>query len=228
MVDTVQTGKPIDFSIMPAFRCNLHCWFCMYDCGPDNHMVLDYDKTKKFLELFDWSQINACGFYGGEPSIDMPLYDRFIQLIPKGINRFVISNGSWSTDMDQTRAFIKWCASNEFYLIVSSTPEHIRFQHRSFLENLEKDFHGAIELKKPDEIHAQGRAIGDPRASTDCKLTCQRLDRNIRLGLKPDGDIIFQNCHGEYHVIQTYNDPFDGILERTIKVVAECFVRKVR
>lgn len=222
MVATKQTGKPIDFSIMPSFRCNLRCWFCMYDASPENQQILDYEKTKLFLAQFDWSQINAFGFYGGEPSIDMVLYDEFVHLVPGDIPKFVITNGTWSKDYGSTEDFLKWCVKRRFHIIVSSTPEHIQHQHRSFLENLAKAFDGAIELKPPDEIHAQGRAKGHEGIENNCKLTCQRADRNIRLGLKPDGNIVFQNCHGEYHIIQTYNDPFDGMLERTQQIINQC------
>jgi hypothetical protein len=194
----------------------------MYDCSPDNNLELDYDKTKTFLSQFNWGMINAFGFYGGEPSINTDLYDKFIELVPDNINRFVISNGVWSNDYTETSRFIKWCVKHRFYLIVSSTPEHIQHQHRSFLEKLVNEFDGAMELKKPDEIHAQGRARNIEGVVSDCKLTCQRTDRNVRLGLKPDGNIVFQNCHGEYHIIQTYRDSFDGILDRVQITVENC------
>lgn len=226
MVKTKQNGKPIDFSIMPSFRCNLECWFCMYNCSPDITHELDYEKTKLFFAQFDWSIINAFGFYGGEPSISMPLYDKFIALVPQNIPKFVITNGHWSNYTGATSEFLKWCAFHQLYIIVSSTTEHIKYQWRSFLENLAKEFPGVMELKEPDEIHAQGRARGKPGVINDCKISCQRTDRNIRLGLKPDGNIVFQNCHGEYHVIQTYEQPFDGILERTKKIVEECIALK--
>ena len=225
MVETAQTGKPIDFSIMPSFHCNLRCWFCMYDASPDNHMELDFDKTKAFLERFDWSMINAFGFYGGEPYIEMPLYNKFIALIPENIQRFVITNGTWSINFEETQTFLHWCNKNRFHVIVSGTPEHITYQNRLFLKNLEEEFHGSLELKPADEIHAQGRASKFDGVQHDCKFTCQRTDRNIRLGLKPDGNIVYQNCHGEYHIIQTYNEPFAGILERTEKVKSECYQR---
>lgn len=223
MVETTQTGKPIDFSIMPSFRCNLRCWFCMYNAGPDgHHETLDYEKTKSFLSQFDWNMINAFGFYGGEPSINTDLYDKFIDLVPERIKKFVITNGTWSVSPKYTEMFINWCALHQFHIIVSSTPEHVKYQHRSLLVNLEKEFHGAIELKKPDAIHAQGRAKGKTGVISDCGMTCQRSDRNIRLGLKPSGDIVYQNCHGEYHIIQTYLEPFEGIIERTQEVVKKC------
>ena len=222
MVKTKQSGNPIDFSIMPSFRCNLRCWFCMYNSSPDIEQELDYRKTKLFLSQFDWSQINAFGFYGGEPSIDMPLYDKFIKLVPSDIPKFVITNGTWSRNEKDAIEFLKWCTRYNFYVIISSTPEHIKYQRRSFLESLAGRFNEMIELKKPDEIHAQGRAKGKIGVVSDCKGTCLRTDRNIRLGLKPDGNIVFQNCHGEYHIVQTYKQPFNGILDRTKSIVEEC------
>jgi hypothetical protein len=216
MVKTPQTGKPIDFSIMPSFVCNLQCWFCMYDCGPHNKIELNYNKTVEFLKQIDWSLINMCGFYGGEPSINIPMYEKFIKLIPDNLPRFVITNGTWSTDVIKRTNFINWCIYNKLWIIISSTSEHIKYQNRTWLEAFAKEMNKAVNnfivLKEPDEIHAQGRAKNYPNVVNFCKFACQRPDRNIRLGLKPDGDIVYQNCHGEYHIVQTYEDKFDGIL----------------
>lgn len=228
MVKTIQTGKPIDFSIIPSFRCNLNCWFCMYDCGPDNKTTLDYYKTLEFIMTFDWSQINAFGFYGGEPSIEMELYDDFIAMIPKDIYKFVITNGSWSTNSKKAVDFLRWCHLHSFHVIVSGTPEHVLNQNRSFLEELHDACPDGLELKKPDEIHAQGRAANHDWVEKDCKFTCRRTDRNMRLGLRPDGKVIFQNCHGEYHTVQTYNEPFDGIYERAKKIADNCYESRIK
>jgi hypothetical protein len=202
----------------------------MYDCSPENQTILDYEKTKQFLEGFDWTMINIFGFYGGEPSINTELYDKFIALIPKNTPKFVITNGTWSTSKDETDKFLEWCFKNQMWLIVSSTPEHIKHQRREFLEilsrNLNKEVPGFMVLKDPDEIHAQGRARNYPDIPKDCKLSCRRTDRNTRLGLKPDGNVVFQNCHGEYLTVQTYEQPFEGILERTQRMVAECLLTK--
>jgi hypothetical protein len=198
----------------------------MYDASPENELELDYEKTKSFLSKFDWSMINICGFYGGEPSVSRELYDKFIDLIPNNIPRFVITNGSWSTSRIETHNFLMWCCRNRLYPIVSSTSEHIKYQDRLFLENLAINLKGALELKLPDEIHAQGRAKNFQNIINDCKKSCLRTDRNIRLGLKPDGNIVFQNCHGEYHIVQNYEDEFDGILERTNKIKEDCLKNK--
>lgn len=224
----------IDLAIMPSFECNLKCWFCMYDCGPDNKQVLDYEKTKKFLSKVDWGLVNACGFYGGEPSINMELYQKFIDLIPgydgkRYIYRFTITNGSWSLlDREKKWEFVKWCINNYLQIIISSTPEHIKHQDRMFLESYaracNKTSPNFIVLKEPDEIHAQGRAKEDPRAKQNCEIKCQDKSRNIRLGLKPDGNVVFQNCHGEYHIVQTYEDEFDGIVERVNRIVEKCLL----
>lgn len=226
MVKTLQhPTKPIDFSIMPSFHCNLHCSFCMYDAGPDNHTRLNYDKTKLFLAKIDWSVINACGFYGGEPSIDMGLYQQFIDLIPKNTQRFVITNGTWSSDANHAAEFLYWCTVNKLRMIVSSTQEHIVHQDREFLQKLAAVSGGNLELKKPDEIHAQGRAKDLIGIKSNCQSACMRTDRNTRLGIKPDGNIVYQNCHGEYHIIQSYEEPFMGILNR-VKIKVDNCLRK--
>jgi hypothetical protein len=193
----------------------------MYDCSPDDTRQLDLLKTAKFLREFDWSQINACGFYGGEPSINMDLYDRFISLVPPDIPKFVITNGTWSNNLESTMSFLRWCFKHRFYVIISSTEEHLAHQRRLLLEELVKQTSG-MELKKPDAIHAQGRAKGHHGIINDCAFTCLRTDRNIRLGLKPDGNIVYQNCHGEYHIVQTYNDHFNTLLKNTSDIVSAC------
>jgi hypothetical protein len=198
----------------------------MYDASPDNHMTLDFEKTKVFLNQFDWSMINAFGFYGGEPSIEMSLYDKFIKLVPENIQKFVITNGTWSKSEIDTLNFIKWCVKHQFHVIVSGTPEHQLHQARQFLEAYAPETNGALELKPADEIHAQGRAKVYPNIQSDCKMACQRTDRNIRLGLKPNGDVVFQNCHGEYHIVQTYNDPFAGIIEKVQVIKESCVAQR--
>lgn len=229
MVQTlIQTGRPIDFSFIPSFKCNLECWFCMYDCGPDNPIKLDYNKAAAFASQIDWSMINGVGFYGGEPSIEMELYDKFIALVPDNINKFVITNGTWSTNINKTFKFLDWCVLHKFYVIVSGTPEHTKYQDRSLLEDIQADHPKELLLKKPDEIHAQGRAAGIEGVNNDCEFTCQRKDRNMRLGLRPDGRIIFQNCHGEYITVQTYENPFIGMYERAKQLYQRCYkVRKL-
>ena len=198
----------------------------MYNASPENNQILDLEKTKAFLSQFDWKLINAFGFYGGEPSIDTELYNKFVVLVPTNIPKFIITNGTWSKNLEETIKFLNWCARNRFHIIISSTPEHIKFQDRHFLEMLAKEPNSGIELKAADEIHAQGRAKNLEGIISDCKLTCQRTDRNLRLGLKPDGNIIFQNCHGEYHTVQSYSEPFKGIIQRTQKIASECLKTK--
>ncbi len=215
----------IDFAIMPSFECNLHCWFCMYDCGPSNHQTLDFVKTKAFLAKFDWRRIHGVALYGGEPSINTGLYDRFLALLPppvSGVERYVITNGSWSMNERSTMRFLEWCLDRRFReIIVSSTPEHVAHQDRSVLTFWAERVSG-LWLKPPDQIHAQGRAAGVPGVPTFCKRSCEHDTRNMRLGLKPDGKIVYQNCHGEYHVIQTYDDPFEGMIEQAERTQQDC------
>lgn len=72
----------VDLSIMPSLECNLSCTFCMYSAGPNNFLTLDVEQTHRFLETVDWDIVPVCGFYGGEPSVDMELYDIFVNMIP--------------------------------------------------------------------------------------------------------------------------------------------------
>jgi len=221
-----QMTKPkIDFSIMPSLQCNLQCSFCMYDAGPDNTLELDYDKTAAFLSTFDWDLISQFGFYGGEPFMDLPLYQKFIDLVPKGIPRFIISNGTWSRDYNDMTAFVEFLCKNRFYLIVSGTEEHTPYQNRKVLELLSKNRGSAMRIKGADVIHAMGRASG---LVNTCEGFCQLDDRPMRLAIHPSGNVIFQNCHGEYPVVQSIDEPFEDIYYRAVQVSISCYKQKTK
>jgi len=209
----------IDFSIMPSLRCNLQCSFCMYDAQLYETDVLDYARAANFIDQWKWEDINAVGFYGGEPFINLPLYQNFIDLIPFYIPKFIISNGSWSTDLGLTIEFLHFLQKNELFLIVSGTKEHTPFQNREVLEILYNEHSEAMRLKSEDVIHEMGR--GKPE-HTCCGAFCQYDKRVMRLAIHPSGNIIYQNCHGNYPIVQTIDDPYEGIYERALAVAEKC------
>ena len=191
----------------------------MYDAGPDNDAVLDLEATRRFLGTVDWDRVNSCGFYGGEPSVDLPVYQRFVDLIPAETPRFVITNGSWSTGpIGQIMEFLKFCADNHMGIVVSGTPEHREHQDRNVLEALAAESEG-IRLKGDDRIHAMGRAA---RESWTCGFRCQGYTIPTRLAVMPGGDIIFQNCDGVYPVVQRYEQTFVGIGPRIVDAHRRC------
>lgn len=219
----VRTGqnmdlKKVDFSFIPSLRCNLRCPFCMYDASPDNDLTLNHNKTKLWLETVDWERIGSWGFYGGEPSIDRPLYDRFMDLIPKTIPKFLITNGAWSSSAHATLEFWEWmnerALTEPLRIVISGTPEHRKFQRASLIQSISK-WEGVV-VKGDDDIHPMGRAYkGDLWM---CSKKCTWHDQPIRLGIFPTGHIILQNCDGAYPVIGTYDEPFDSLFNKAVKV----------
>ena len=212
----------VDFSIIPSYRCNLKCWFCMYDASPENTSTLDYSLAKKFIETIDWEIINSVGFYGGEISIDMPLYQSFLDLIPKDKPRFAITNGSWTRNLDICLKFLDFITENRIRTKVSCTPEHIKFQNVDLLKKFQEASNGNIFIKENDDT--KGRLLSMGRLSArpfECTQKCRNMSRPVvdgelpayRMALEPSGEIILQSCDGRYPVIGSYNDTFDDVLK---------------
>lgn len=194
----------------------------MYSSGPDKKDTLDFEKTAKFIKTIDWSMINQIGFYGGEVSINLDLYKNFIDSLPdeaKQKRKFTITNGVWSDDLDKTYDFMNFCIDYDLYLIISGTPFHKQFQDIERLEFLKETFPTCIRLKGDDIIHPMGRASIE---NWSCTKKCMTYEVPTRLGLFPNGDILFQNCDGVYPVVQTYNETFVGITKRINKLKGAC------
>ena len=217
--------KAIDLSFIPSLECNIECPFCMYNASPSNTDKLDFEKTKTFIETINWDLINSIGFYGGEPSINIPLYQKFINLIPSHISKFTISNGTWSNSLDDTTNFFEFLIINNLYLVISGTPYHKEHQNLMTLKLLKDEFPDYIRLKGDDQIHPMGRA---EQPNWACTNKCHPLNIPIRLGLFPNGNILFQNCDGVYPVVQTYLDPFNDIIEKVNIVKKECSVKNYK
>jgi len=223
MVDIYNAGI-IDFSFIPSLKCNIECPFCMYNSGPNNKMELDFEQTIKFTSTIKWPLINSIGFYGGEPSINIGLYQKFIDLIPKDIPKFIISNGSWSTELYKTLDFLNFLKINNFHLVISGTPYHKKFQNERRLLILKDLYPKNITLKGDDIIQPMGRAYF---SDWKCTKKCEHMENNpIRLGLFPDGNILFQNCNGQYPIVQTYFDSFVDIIEKVNIIKNECVKKR--
>lgn len=209
-----------DFSIIPSYECNLQCWFCMYECSPYNHKELDYAQTKKFLETVNWLDIASFGFYGGEMSINLPMYQKFIDLIPEWIPKFAITNGAWSKDTFQTVKMFDFIRKNNLRVKVSNTPDHRRYQDIRLLDRLEKHTNGQIYVKANDDT--KGRLLSMGRLShlpVECTKRCNNLsapmngnEKVCRMALEPSGDIILQSCDGRYPVVGNYQMTFEQVI----------------
>lgn len=200
----------VSFSFIPSLKCNNKCSFCMYGASPDNTLALNYEMVEWWMKTVDWDKVVGWGFYGGEPSIEMGLYQRFFELVPEDVPKFVITNGTWSTDYEKTTKFLKWCAG-KFHIIVSGTLEHRAKQDVGFVHALVKTFKGAITYKdKDEEMHPMGRLAQENWA---CTKKCLWHEQPIRLGIFPTGHIILQNCDGVYPIVghigkDTFDDAF--------------------
>lgn len=209
----------IDLSIIPSLECNIECPFCMYDAGKDKKDILDIGKTRKFLETVHWDRVNSCGFYGGEPTINLPLYQKFIDLVPKGMKKWIITNGTWSTDFDKMEEALRFFGDNDMYVIVRGAEYHRKFQSREMLQWLKRYHPDSIRLKGADVIHPMGRAKDN---GAECTRKCGSYAVPTRVGVFPNGYILFQNCDGRYPVIQTYEESFVGIMSRVQDTIRAC------
>jgi len=209
MVDIFETQKKnmVDFSIIPSLRCNLRCSFCMYDATSDKKDTIDASRLLPFLSTINWNQIHGVGFYGGEISIDLPLYQYWMDQIPLEIPKFTITNGTWSASAFRTARFIEFCVSNDLQVFISSTPEHTRYQHQF---NIQKALvHSRFHIKEDDtrdNLLPMGR---NTQKNQKCTQKCRNFLGPIRLAAMPNGTIIWQRCDGIYPVVGTIDEPFD-------------------
>jgi hypothetical protein len=220
MVEIRKSNKhKFDFSIIPSLECNLECPFCMYNSGPSMLQELDIIKTKKFLDTVDWTMINSFGFYGGEPSINLPLYQNFMDLIPSDIPKFIITNGSWSNEVINCLQFLNFAHKNKLHVVISGTSYHKLFQNKELLKDFKELCTDAFTLKGGDTIIPMGRAS---KENWECTNKCVRYDCATRVGLFPGGSIVFQNCDGVYPHVQTYEEPFNVITLNIEKTINKC------
>ncbi len=203
-----------DLSIIPSYECNLRCSFCMYSCSPQNRNELATWMCEEFFEsINDWSLVYNMGFYGGEPSINPAMYQKFIDLAPAEIPKFTITNGSWSVSRKKTDDFLSFCNANRLRVFVSSTSEHKSYQEASVIAFLKKT--GRIQVKEPDTIHPMGRAA---RADWSCTKKCTWHRQPTRMALTPEGGVIFQNCNGVYPLLGGYHEGFTVLLDRAADI----------
>lgn len=217
--EDVRDLTKVSFSFIPSLKCNNRCSFCMYGASPENNLTLDYTNVVRWMASVEWGKVIGWGLYGGEPSIDMELYQKYYELLPRGLPKFVITNGTWSKDADSATKFLRWCAG-KFHIIVSGTPEHRENQNVVFIQELAKSFDGAITYKdEHEEMHPMGRLA---REGWACSRKCVWHEQVMRLGIFPTGHIILQNCDGVYpvvgHIEKTpFNEAFEeGVSIRTI------------
>jgi len=211
-----------DCSFIPSYECNLKCWFCMYDCGPDKKEVLDIDKAKYFVNRLDFDKIHMFGFYGGEISINQKLYQQFINLVPLNKPKFTITNGSWSKDKIETRKFLEFAFRNNLMIKVSRTPNHVKYQNKDVIWALNRTHLYNVYLKENDDTQSRLLPMGRLKnRSFSCTRKCTRIpDKNLyRIAMEPNGNVIFQNCDGVYPVVGKWYNSLEEIEKRICNII---------
>lgn len=210
-------------SFIPSLRCNEECTFCMYKAGPKNNIQLDFNLAKYFVKTVDWEKICGWGFYGGEPFIEMDLYQQFYKLIPENIPKFIITNGLWSKSKNDTDKFLYWCANNKFRVVISScTKEHRNHQDLKIIKKL-SHLEGIHVKFKEEELHPMGRNF---YGTVCCTEKCIWHKQPIRIGLFPTGHVLLQNCNGVYPIISHIKEGFITAFNNAVRVrqngISEC------
>ena len=170
--------------------------------------------------------IASFGLYGGEVGVALTGFGACMDLATSFAEkpRFVITNGSWSTDLARATEFIEFVSKHRCHVVVSGTPEHRKHQDRNVLESWKEEQPDSITLKpKEENFHAMGRLEGKMRFS--CSRKCMWWKKASRIAVQPDGTIIFQNCDGVYPVVGSLSEPFEVIKKRVSLMKARGFDR---
>jgi len=217
-----ENPRMYDLSFMYTLRCDLKCPFCMYDSGPDVWDSMNMPMLDNWLWTVDPNLIASFGLYGGEPGVDLEGFGYCLQMAKRIIGErpsFVITNGTWSTSMEKTDVFLRWCSDNGLFVVVSGTPFHRKTQDREILETLVQLYPTAMRLKPEHENFIPMGRLGHNEVA--CTVKCRSWNRASRIAVKPNGDILFQNCDGVFPVVGTYHDRFDVIDEKVQRWRAE-------
>lgn len=228
--------RKVDLSIIPSYHCNLTCWFCMYACSPQRTKFLDLGWLKAYLDTVEWNEVNSIGFYGGEISQWLDECQKYIDLIPREIPRFCITNGSWSLDLGRTERFIDFVFKNRLWVKISRTPEHTKHQNTQMLKMLSECTDGMFHIKERDDTEGTLNPMGRlAKEKWKCTKKCLRHEELQRLGdmksgfklknypydryaIEPDGQIIYQNCDGVYPVVSHVTMPFSQLARKCDRI----------
>lgn len=186
----------------------------MYQAGPEMDIQLNLDDAKQFVDTVDWDKICGWGFYGGEPSIEMDLYQQFYDLLPEEVSKFIITNGSWSKSKCYTRRFLRWCRDKFDIHISSGTDEHRAQQDPDVISTLSQ-YEGIHVRYEEEELHPMGRNF---KGTVKCTEKCLWHKQPIRLGLFPTGDVLLQNCDGAYPVMSHIDQGFTVAFDRAVQI----------
>lgn len=215
MVDLAPTRPGlIDLSFMASLECDLACAHCMYSSSPRTTERLDYERVAAWVQTVDWTQVHACGFYGGEPAILLDWYSQFVELVPREIPKFCITNGAWSRSWLKTMEFVLWAERYSLSVVVSGTRWHTPYQDRARLEELAASTTCYVLKGEEAQIIPMGRGenLLMAPAPKRCTQVCLRWTKPWRVALHPTRGIIFQSCDGRYPHLQSLEEPFSAIV----------------
>jgi organic radical activating enzyme len=210
----------VDFSIMPTLECNLKCSFCMYNCSSDSRQQqqIDLSSLKIFLESIPIGLINSWGLYGGEPSINIPLYKEVIKLLPIDAPKFIITNGTWSEGAIDHRPLFSLVEKYNLHCFVSSTPEHKAHQNPHVISVVNTFDEFTI---KEDDTKKNMLPMGRNKTENwGCNKRCKKDKRPLRFAAMPSGAVIFQTCDGVYPTVGWIDEPFN--IEKYLRTIPNC------
>jgi hypothetical protein len=185
----------------------------MYRASKDINEEIDLEKIKSFLNRSNLELVDTFGLYGGEISENLDLYQKVIDILPKFIPRWCITNGSWSKDLNFRKEFVVWCLDNKLFIVVSGTWYHKLYQDKEFFDYLKNtEFSQVFRFKSGDKMHAMGKLVD---CGIECSKKCLTPIISQRVAILPNGDIIFQWCDGNYPVIgRVEEDNVESIIEK--------------
>jgi len=206
----------IDFSFMPSLECDLQCPHCMYDAGYKNTENIDLKQLKKFIRTIPFNMINSFGFYGGEPSINIPLYKTVMKMLPTVVPKWTITNGTWTKYIEPRTDFMNFVDKFNLKVFISSTPYHTAAQDRRILSIL-RNYRDNYIVKKDDTLNKLLPMGRNSKDVWECTQKCKTMAGPERYAVMPNGDVIFQSCDGVYPVVGDYTQTFAEIITTEIK-----------
>lgn len=207
----------VSFSFMPSLVCKMECPFCMYDCGKNRKEKLDKEKVKLFSSNVNLDLITNFGIFGGEISDDYDTYQQILDLLPKNIECFTITNGAWSGSPEETEKFISFVDKNSLIVFISSNRFQKFKQNQEVIEKLSKE--SDYIIKEEDDIIPMGRS---EKEDWECSYKCMELKRPHRLTMDVNGDVFYSRCDGVYPYVGSYLDNLELMIEKVEELQLKC------
>lgn len=182
----------------------------MYDCSDKKTEMININNLRRFISTIHWNKINSIGLYGGEISQYISTCDEILNMIPKSIPKFCITNGSWTgADNYLGIRFLYFCKTHDIKIVISSTSEHKKFQDQDVIKKLIE--YDNVILKEDDTLNKMNPMGRLKKDDWSCGFKCKNINKPKRFAICPNGDTIFQNCDGVYPIVSNYMKDFDSL-----------------